>query len=129
MAMQAHQIHKLIPRALKLARERANLSIEQVAHQVNIDVQSVQKHEEGAHLPRGENFVGYLRALGLDLGTFHELLLELDIEERVSAKVDPLRAEVRQLQSRVDELNRRVQRLEVSASAGKEPAVGIMTTR
>jgi len=85
---------KLIPIALKRAREEVNLSIEEAAQKSGIDQLTIQNHEWGKNLPTMEYFIFELQTYGLDFGRFHELLVEVYADlrhEEVSGELDELK--------------------------------------
>jgi transcriptional regulator with XRE-family HTH domain len=102
MAMSYKEMVALMPRALLEGRTRANLSVEELAGKAGISSQAVNKHESGSNLPQGEVFLKELDVLGLDFGSFHELMLEL----RASQRVEKLAAALEKLSSRVSTLER-----------------------
>ncbi len=70
----------------------------QAAAKIGISGQAIQKHEEGLNLPQLEIFLRELAAYGLDFNSFHQLLLEVKLAQRIEALEENVRAVTKQLQ-------------------------------
>lgn len=93
MRFDAALYKKLIPKALKRAREQAGLSIEEAAKQTGITTSTFYNNEFGIHLPAMDYFLLELQIYGLDFGRFHELLLEVYadlVHDETSERMDKL---------------------------------------
>ena len=103
MALTAKQLKKLIPLALKRAREQRGFTIDQAVLQSKIDKLTLENHERGINLPNMHFFLLELQTYGLDFGRFHELLLEVDNEMRQ-----------KELEEKIQQLEQRLLALEQS---------------
>lgn len=84
--MTTADIRKYLPKALRLARDNANLSYACAARKARVSRPALEKHETGTNLPTVDNFLDELEAYGLDFMSFHELLIEVRIREKVGWK-------------------------------------------
>jgi hypothetical protein len=86
--MTVEEIRRYFPKALQLARDKANLSWEQASRKSGVSSEGLQNHEGGINLPNMDKFFDELKAYGLDFMSFHELLLEAKIREQVGWKTE-----------------------------------------
>lgn len=84
--MTVEEIRRYFPKALELARDKANLSWEQASRESGVSTEALQNHEGGINLPNLDKFFDELKAYGLDFMSFHELLIEVKIREQVGWK-------------------------------------------
>jgi len=101
MRFHAELHKKLLPHALKRAREQAGLSIEEAASRSGISELALQNHEFGTHLPAMDCFLFELQTYGLDFGRFHELLLEVYsdlIDDDISGRMNELETRLKALE-------------------------------
>ncbi|MBN2295775.1 MAG: helix-turn-helix transcriptional regulator [Pirellulales bacterium] len=94
MRFDAAAHKRLIPAALKRARQEASLTIDEAAAESGINPLTIQNHEWGTNLPSMDYFILELQTYGLDFGRFHELLVEIYADlrhEEVSGELDKLK--------------------------------------
>jgi len=86
MPMTVDEIRKYFPKALRLAREKANLQIDVAARKAKVNKLTLENHEIAKNPPTLDFFFKELEGYGLDFMTFHELLLEVKITEELTLK-------------------------------------------
>lgn len=92
------ELQEFVSLSLREARKRSGLSMSQAAAKIGISGQALQKHEEGFNLPQLEIFLRELAAYGLDFASFHQLLLEVKLVQRIKALEETVRALTEQFQ-------------------------------
>lgn len=92
------ELQKFVPLGLCVARKRSDLTLDQAAAEIGISSQALQKHEKGYNLPQLEVFLKELTTYGLDFASFHQLLLEVKVTQRVKALEKKVQALAEQLQ-------------------------------
>ena len=109
MSLDVETYEKLIPRALKKAREHADLTVEEVAARTRISIPAIQNYEWGKNLPLMPYFLSLLHLYRLNLGQFHDIVIDIyndqhceetskhisDLEERLSRLEEAAGAETR----------------------------------
>lgn len=92
------ELQKLVPLGLREARERSGLTVRSAATKIGISDQALQIHEEGGNLPQLEVFLRELAAYGLDFASFHQLLLEVKMSQRIEALEEEIQALTQRLE-------------------------------
>ena len=69
--LTSEELKRLIVLALRRARERSSLSIDEAAAKTGINQLTLENHERGRNLSSMEYFFVVLEAYGLDLVTFN----------------------------------------------------------
>jgi len=88
MPMTVDEIRKYFPIALRLAREKANLQIDVAARKAKVNKLTLENHEIAKNPPTLDFFFKELNAYGLDFMTFHELLLEVRIKDKLQTPLN-----------------------------------------
>lgn len=91
----------LIPKALKKARERAGLSIEEIAQRTKISIPAIGNYEWGKNLPLMPYFLCLLDLYKLDLTQFHELLMHLyygQVHQETARRIGDLEQRIKTLE-------------------------------
>ena len=86
--MTVDEIRKFFPKALRLAREKPNIKLEVAARKAGIDKLTLENHERGKNPPTLDFFFKELNAYGLDFMSFHELLLEVRIKDKLQTPLN-----------------------------------------
>lgn len=92
------ELRKLVPLGLREARKRSSLTESKAAAEIGISKQALQKHEEGCNLPQLDVFLRELAVYGLDFASFHQLLFEVKMVQRIEALKEDVRALIEQPQ-------------------------------
>jgi DNA-binding XRE family transcriptional regulator len=92
------ELQKLVPLGLREARKRSGLTVRQAATKIEIKEQTLQIHEEGRNLPQLDVFLHELAAYGLDFASFHQLLLEVKMAQRIEALEEEIQALTQRLE-------------------------------
>jgi transcriptional regulator with XRE-family HTH domain len=97
---------RLIPNALLKVRKLTGMSMEEVAAGTGINILTIQNYEEGKNLPWMPYLLSILEFCRLNLGQFHDILVDIHSNELCD-----------ETSNRIRNLEQRLSRLEEAAKS------------